>query len=58
MTKIFTPTTTEKGKNCKHNWKKLRFKYSNGHLFGNMHLEFDYLYCPKCESTRGEEIYD
>lgn len=52
---IFKPEIKD-GK-CRHDWKTLNYKSeSGGFLSSSSKLEFEYLFCPKCNSTAGEEV--
>jgi len=51
---IFKPDI--KDDKCKHKWQKLTMKAQGG-IFGGRKLEYEYLFCTKCNSVTGDEIW-
>jgi len=52
---VFKPEI--KDEKCSHDWKTLKYSSEQGgFLSSSSKLEFEYLFCPNCGSTTGDEV--
>lgn len=53
---IFKPDI--KDKKCKHQWEKMKTKMEVGGIISKKMIEHEYLFCPKCTSVTGDELWE